>query len=66
MCGTLDFLSSIQQIIPCKSTVRDTKKGIHELRISTIKTEMRAFIDYIYKNSHFYLKRKYNKTLNFN
>lgn len=66
ICGNKNFLEKLGSYLPCKYSIRDTKKGIFELRISTIKEEMNKFVNYIYKDAHFFLKRKYNKTLNFN
>lgn len=65
--GTESFLSEVQKHLPCLSTVRDTKKGIHELIVSTKREEMVKFVSFLYKDSTIFLTRKRQKAyLDFN
>ena len=60
--GTLDMLTGITENIPIKN-IRIFKFGkIYKFRIRN-KKDIITLLDYLYEDSHFYLKRKYNKYL---
>ena len=65
ICGTFEFLTSLGRYLPCKYSIRKighVNSNTYELRPSTVKKEMDKFVDFLYKDAHFFLSRKYIKS----
>lgn len=64
-CGTKEFLNGITDEIQPKSFRIKLNKSIHTLELSVAKKEVIKYFNYLYKNQTFYLKRKYNKFIEY-
>lgn len=62
ICGTKPFLEKLGSYLPCKYTIRDTKNGIYEIRISTTSLEMGKFVSFLYRDCNIFLTRKRQKS----
>jgi hypothetical protein len=58
--GNMEFLTGLEKTLPVKSSIRQSKNKIPELRLTNMKSVV-TFCEWIYPNATIFLDRKRNR-----